>query len=291
MGKTGVTRRQFLKNSLGAVTGAALPLAGYAQFVEPHHLTVTNLDLRIPRLPESFNGLRIAQISDLHYGVYTGTNIVSHAVDRVNSLHPDVIVVTGDFITMSKDSVPITDRIFTDMAVCAKLMGDLKAPLGVFACLGNHDAAFDSKYVAETLASFDITVLVNSSRALQRARDRLWIAGLDDHLGGKPSFRKTLANIPAGEIVVLLVHEPDVADETARYPIAVQLSGHSHGAQVKVPVLERLALPPQARKYPYGYYRIANLHLYTNRGIGTIVLPYRFNAPPEITIITLRADL
>jgi predicted MPP superfamily phosphohydrolase len=271
------------------VAGAAVPLAGYAQFVEPYHLTVERLDLSIPNLPAAFDGFRIAQLSDFHYGVYTGAAVVSAAVDLANSLYPDLIVITGDFITMPDESaLPVTDRVFTDMALCAELLAGLKAPSGVFACLGNHDADFNSKYVTEVLTSFGITVLVNANQPIQRAGARFWLAGLDDHLAGKPSFRRTLAGVPVSEIVVLLVHEPDVADEAARYPIALQLSGHSHGGQVRLPLVDRLCLPPQARKYPYGYYRIDNMHLYTNRGIGTIVLPYRFNAPPEVTLLTLR---
>lgn len=273
---------------MGAIVGAAVPLAAYAQFIEPHRLTVTRLDLRIPNLPDAFDGFRIAQLSDFHYGVYTGRREISAAVALANSLQPDLTLVTGDFITAPAER-PIlpTQRAFTDAALCAEGLSGLRAVHGVYSCLGNHDADFDSGYITEVLNALRMPVLTNSNRPIERTGKRIWLAGIDDALFGTPDFGRALARIPAGEPVVLMAHEPDLADEAAKHPIAVQLSGHSHGGQIRFPVIGPLYLPPLAKNYPFGYYRVRNMHLYTNRGIGTILLPFRFNAPPEVTLATL----
>lgn len=290
MGKTSVTRRKFLKTSLIALGGAAVPVAGYSQFIEAHRLTTTHLDLRIKNLPEVFDGFRIAQLSDFHYGTYTGTREISAAVAVANALHPDLIVLTGDFITApDRIRVPATHRSFTYAALCAQVLSGLKAPEGVFACLGNHDALWHRTYITEVLTGFHVRVLTNDNQVIERDGKRIWLAGLDDAVFGSVDFSRALAGIPDGEPVVLIAHEPDIADEAASNPIAVQLSGHSHGGQIRLPLVGAPYLPRLAQKYPFAYYRIGNMHLYTNRGIGTILLPYRFNAPPEVTLVTLRS--
>jgi predicted MPP superfamily phosphohydrolase len=132
-------------------------------------------------------------------------------------------------------------------------------------------------------------VLLNANQVLERGSARLWLAGLDDAIHGSPNLDLALRGIPRGEATVLLAHEPDLADIVARHPVHLQLSGHSHGGQVRVPLLGSPYLPPLARKYPYGYYRVGGMQLYTNRGIGTIILPVRFDAPPEVTMFTLHS--
>lgn len=290
MGKQGVTRRKFLRNSLAIAAGAALPLAGYAQFVEPHQLTVEKLDLRISKLPEAFDGFRIVQLSDFHFGSYTGVVEIAAAVELANSLKPDLVALTGDFITAPAGAILLTDPVFTEAAQCAQALSGLRAPNGIFACLGNHDVGFNSRYITEVLVGSGLWVLVNANRAIERAGKRLWIAGVDDGVFGTPDFSRALAGIPAEEAVILIAHEPDLADEAAKHPISLQLSGHSHGGQIRLPLVNALYLPILAKKYPFGYYRVRDMQLYTNRGIGTIVLPYRLNAPPEVTLVTLKRD-
>src|SRR5262249_34591136 len=118
---------------------------------------------------------------------------------------------------------------------------------------------------------------------------RLWLAGVDDVIEGKPDMDRTLRGIPGNEAVILLAHEPDFADQVVQYPVDLQLSGHSHGGQVRIPLIGAPYLPELGRKYPWGLRRIGRLTLYTNVGIGTIRVPFRWNCPPEITLITLRA--
>lgn len=286
-----LSRRKFLRNTAAVIAGAAVPLAGYAEFVEPRHLTIGRLEAEIPNLPDAFEGFRIVQLSDFHYLPYTREHDIKAAVDLANSLRPDLTVLTGDFITSSESSrtYSILDPVYSRMAVCAALLSRLQAPHGVYACAGNHDAAIGTKYVQGSLGDVGIPLLRNENRPIERDGKRIWLAGLDDAQYDHPDFQRTIAGVPNGEALVLMAHEPDLADEASKYPIALQLSGHSHGGQIKLPVFGCLYLPALAKKYPFGYYRIGTLQLYTNRGIGEILLPYRFNAPPEITVVTLRS--
>jgi predicted MPP superfamily phosphohydrolase len=111
---------------------------------------------------------------------------------------------------------------------------------------------------------------------------------VDDVLGKAARLDRTLRNVPKDEPVVLMVHEPDYADKVARYPVDLQLSGHSHGGQVRVPLVGPLYLPELARKYVWGLYKVGELTLYTNAGLGTVQIPVRFNCAPEITLLSIR---
>ncbi len=269
--------------------GAGAGLGGYSGLVEPNEITVHQLEVRLSGLPEAFDGFRIAQLSDLHYGPYTGAREIGAAVRQANALRPDAVALTGDYITApTLDKVTASPRVLDHAAECAGVLANLRAPAGVFACLGNHDESVSADAVAAAISTGHVTVMRNGNRVIERDGARLWIASLDDALYGRPDYSVALAGIPAGETVILLAHEPDVADDTAGYAVALQLSGHSHGGQIRIPLLGAPYLPPLAHKYPFGYYRVGNLQLYTNRGIGTIVLPLRFDAPPEVTLIVLR---
>jgi len=172
---------------------------------------------------------------------------------------------------------------------CASLLAQLQSPLGSLAVLGNHDVLSDPERIVRALETRGIPVLRNRSTAFARAGARLWFAGTDDVLEGHANLPLTLQGIPPEEPVILLAHEPDFAVHAARFPVDLQLSGHSHGGQIRLPLLGAPVLPPLARRYPWGLHRIGGLTLYTNVGIGTIALPVRFLCPPEITLITLRA--
>jgi hypothetical protein len=132
-------------------------------------------------------------------------------------------------------------------------------------------------------------VLANRAVPLERGKDRIWLAGVDDVLKGRPDLAMALAGIPASECTILLAHEPDFADEASVMAVDLQLSGHSHGGQIWLPGLGAPWLPPLARRYPRGLYKIRETTLYTNVGLGTIHAPVRLNCPPEITLITLRS--
>jgi uncharacterized protein len=279
-----ITRRQFL--CLSATLGAAT-LAGFAidaAEVEPRRPVVERVEVTLPRLPESLNGLTVAQLSDLHYDSPRAGDLIRSAVEITNQLAPDLIVLTGDFVTASP--FISKSRAAQDSEPCAKILGDLHAPLGVFGVLGNHDHESDPRVVSRSLEASGVTVLRNFNLRIEKSGVCFWIAGVDDVLGGGANLARTLQG--AEGFTVLLAHEPDYADVVAGHPVDLQLSGHSHGGQVRLPLVGSPYLPLLARKYPRGLRQVGPLKLYTNRGIGTIILPIRFNCPPEITLHTLR---
>ncbi|HEU5450379.1 MAG TPA: metallophosphoesterase [Terriglobales bacterium] len=280
------TRREFLKRSITAGAVAAAGLAGFSLY-EPHQLKITRLELSLRRLPPAWDGVRVAQVSDLHFRPFTTAGEIEAAVRAVNSLQPDLIALTGDFVTipMFGDSVAAA----RNMEVCAPLLAALRAPLGVVAVLGNHDVGTDPIFIAGALHDRGIEVLRNRALPLERGGARVWIAGLDDAENNLLDIPRALAPVRDEAAVILMVHEPDVADQAARYAVDLQLSGHSHGGQIAVPLLGPPYLPPLARKYWRGLYRVRDLQVYTNRGIGTVGVPMRFQAPPEITLFTLRS--
>jgi uncharacterized protein len=239
-------------------------------------------------LPEQWNGLRIAQLSDFHFDNYFSITPLRKAVEVINKLQPDVVVLTGDFVT-----APIffgdNKKAASPIEPCAEILSQLRSRLGVYACMGNHDGATDSPRITDTLRAKSIAVLTNRAVPLEKDGGRLWLAGIDDVLEGSADLSATLKDIPNSEAVILLAHEPDYATHTAKFPVDVQLSGHTHGGQVRLPFLGAPVLPELGVKFPMGLYQLGKLILYTNVGIGTVRLPVRFLCPAEITLFTLQA--
>ncbi len=274
----------------GFTLGCGVAAAGlaYSTVLETSTITTEMVSFRLPRIGAAFHGFRVAQISDLHFRPYTGEREVNAAIDAASALSPDLVVLTGDFVT-STWIFQFGRRTADGIEECAELLQQLHAPYGVFAVLGNHDWGTDGERVDAALTAAGIRVLRNEAVPLDRRGSRLWLAGVDDALYGRADIDGALAGIPADEPVLLLAHEPDYADIAARYSIDLQLSGHSHGGQIVAPMIGAPYLPPLGRKYPRGHYRVRNMHLYTNRGIGVGGAPVRFNAPPEVTLVRLLA--
>jgi predicted MPP superfamily phosphohydrolase len=283
--KPGVSRREFLRRGIWVGTGV-VALGGYSSLFEPNHLVTKTLEVPIGNLPESLAGTRIAQISDIHFGDFLGQSHVENVVRTTNELHPDLIVITGDFVTSGGNRRTRHGAIAAEP--CARVLSGLYAPLGIFAVLGNHDALSDPVYVTKALEAQRIRVLRNASVPMERDGGRLWVAGVDDVLGRGARVDVTFRGIPGDEPVIALVHEPDFADVLCKQHVDLQLSGHSHGGQVRIPFVGAPVLPEMARKYPLGMYRVRGMQLYTNPGVGVIELPIRFDCPPEITVFTLR---
>lgn len=283
-----LTRRKFLYT--GAIAAAGVGVAGAWGFSESNHPQVTQIEIPLARLPQAFDGFTIAQLSDFHYHDQLSVTPIRKAVEIVNDLHPELIALTGDFVTVpALNALLGNPRRFAETAEpCARLLQDLRAPMGKFAVLGNHDGGSDPVRVTRALRDHGMPVLTNRSIPLVRGKDRIWLAGIDDVLEGRPDIALALEGIPAADPTILLAHEPDFADEASLTPVDLQLSGHSHGGQVWIPGIGAPWLPPLARRYPRGLYKVRDLTLYTNFGIGTIHAPVRINCPPEITLITLR---
>ena len=279
------TRRKFLRVAAG--TGAAAVLADTV-LLEPNRPRIVRKDFALKRWPARLDGFTIALLSDFHYDPIFSVHPLRTAIGMVNGLTPDLIVLTGDFV-----SAPIlgsSDHKAAEAAEpCARLIRQMKAKHGLWAIMGNHDYYTDPVRVARALQAEGIHVLENESAAIERDGGRFWLSGVNDVVAEVADLDKTLHSVPTDEATVLLAHEPDYADYVARFPVDLQLSGHSHGGQVRMPWgLMQLYLPEMARKYVWGTYRIRDLMLYTNAGLGTVGLPIRWNCPPEITLLTLR---
>lgn len=282
-----MTRRRFLKAAIGA---SALIVAADSTLIEPNRPRLVRLDVTLPRLPPSFDGLTIAQLSDFHFDPYFSVTPIQKATRMVIEEKPDLLVLTGDFVTlpMLKTHATVMTAL-RQIEPCADLLCQVRAPLGTWAVLGNHDVFTNASHVEAVLRRTGIQVLRNRAVPFERDAARIWLAGVDDVLAGKDDLDKTLRGVPASEAVVLLAHEPDYADQAAGYPIDLQLSGHSHGGQVRLPFIGAPFLPELAVKYPLGLRQVGRLILYTNPGVGTIRVHVRWNCPPEVTIFRLRA--
>lgn len=276
------TRRNFLIGT--GVTAAGLAL--YSGEISRHEIDIVHRSIPIANLPDSFHGYRIAQLSDIHLDEYTEPFFLERVVDKVNALSPDLVLLTGDFITHGSLTFFAARHAIRR---CAEILATLSAPQR-FGCLGNHDVSFNPATVIHTLAAHGIPVLVNQYLPIERTGGRLWLSAVDDPGTSHPNLDLALPEKPDGP-VILMAHEPDYADDVVAHPrgplVDLMLAGHSHGGQIRLPFLGALILPPMAQKYPEGHYRVERMQLYVNRGLGTVGLPFRLNCPPEITLLTL----
>lgn len=284
MSDSSLTRRRFLQ-LVGTVALAGTAGLGYGGLLEPSWVDVVQITVRLTGLPEQLSGLRIAQLSDIHLSRFTTAEELMAAVTQVNRLQPDIVVLTGDYV--GHEAQYATGLI--------EPLRMLEPP--AYAVYGNHDLWTDREVVGAALAETPVTLLVNQN---SEAAPGLLIAGLDDAWSGHPRPRLALAGSPSDYTNLLLCHEPDYIDTIRRedVPVALQLSGHSHGGQVRLPstrpdgnglATRAPLLPHMATRYPIGHYRVGKYQLYTNRGLGVWPLPVRFNCRPEITVFALRS--
>ena len=288
LSKTHFTRRRFLLT--GACAGAGLAI--YSGEIERHWIETARSEVFLPGLPRAFDGFRIAQLSDIHLDDYTEPFLLRDAVKQINRMNPDAVFLTGDFVTHGL--VPKRFELGTAWQ-CANLLNQIQCP-NRYGVLGDHDVVVGSQEVTKALTANSITMLVNEYVPIERSGARFWLAGLDDPVAGLPNPEKTIPesirNIP-DEPIVLLSHAPDYADDLLKLPsgkaVSLMLAGHSHGGQIRLPWIGPLNLPEMGRKYVEGWFRLQNLQLYVNRGLGTVVVPFRFDCPPEITLLTLRS--
>ena len=275
-----LTRRNFVIGAGSAVAG----LAFYADEVERHILSTLRPTIRIKNLPTAFHGFKIAQLSDIHHRHYDEDWFLSHAVDAVNAEKPNMVCITGDFITANHQSMR-ENHIYTD--ICADILGGLECDLR-YASFGNHDV-IDMPYIDQALRRNRITVLRNTHLALDLKGDRMWLGGLADAYFDVPVLPAAVPKRKANEPMILMGHEPDVADNVSAYGgVDLMLAGHTHGGQIRLPFLPPFFLPALGEKYVHGLFQLGNLQLYVNRGIGSIHLPIRFHCPPEMTVLTLQ---
>lgn len=274
-----LTRRQLLRRTFYGGMLAAAASYGYGRAFERRHIVTQHVSVTLPRLPTALHGLKIAQLSDLHLHPYTEPETIARAVQVTNALQPDLILLTGDFITYKG----------SDAEELGELLRPLQSQHGIFGCMGNHDCWYQPWLVRQHLTASGVEMLENAGSEITAKSEKLWLGGLDSIWAGRPVLSKALprsSGIPA----IMLVHEPDYADilaNTSR-PL-LQLSGHSHGGQVRVPFMGAPVTVPWAKKYIRGLYQVGDVTLYVNSGIGCTSHPVRFACPPEVTLLTLKA--
>ncbi len=279
--------RELSKAVALALAGATMlggGLLAYAASVEPKWVDIKKIRLSLSRLPEQFNGYRIVQISDIHAGKWMHTPFLEKVVRLVNEQTPDLIAVTGDFVTYTYKEAPLD---------IVPSMSKLRAKDGVVAVLGNHDywGNHGPELIRHVIRDSSMIDLNNHHHTLVRDGVPLHIAGVDSAREKMSRLDLVLEKLPKEGAAILLAHEPDFADESAptgRFDL--QISGHSHGGQVVIPFVGPPHLPPLGRKYHTGTYQVGSMIQYTNRGLGVVGLPLRFWCRPEITVFTLTTD-
>ncbi|MGP4109272.1 metallophosphoesterase [Virgibacillus sp. L01] len=281
-----MNRRTFLKKSIGSLL-ALVGLSGgtyyYAREIEPTMLDINQQILSSSKIPKSFNNFKIIQFSDTHIGYHYSLDQFAELVKTINAQNPDIIVFTGDLVDK-----PHTYNWNNELI---KTLRKLKANHGKYWIYGNHDhGGYGTDIVKDVMDKAEFHLLKNSYTSIKINNEEIALAGIDDVMLGNPDLEKTLANSDPNLFTLLLAHEPDFADTTVHFPVDVQLSGHSHGGQVRLPFIGHLYTPMYAEKYVQGKHILQNekLTLYVNRGLGTTRLPYRFLCKPEIHTFTLR---
>lgn len=280
-----MSRRRFLTTALGGVAGLGLTGIGtsaYVTQVEPYRLSVSEVRVPLPHLPAAFNGFTIAHISDLHMGEWITLEHLSQMVALVNALQPDLVAITGDIASV---------QYFGLQNEITYVMDAFRAPHGVAATLGNHDHWMHAPTVRQAILDSQADLLWNTHMEIQRGNDILYILGVDDVWEREADLFAALDGVPLRPVpTVLLAHEPDYADYVSEIGrVGLQLSGHSHGGQIRLPGIGAPVLPHLGKKYDQGLFSVGEMQVYVNRGIGMTTPHVRLNCPPEITLLTLTA--
>lgn len=285
-----LTRRRFIQALAGLAVAAGTGY-GYARWIEPHWVDVEEVVLPVRNLPAALEGRRLAQISDLHFGAYFTAEQLQEAIARINRLNVEWLLLSGDYAS-TRDR-----RRDSFRAAMQHVIEPLRqAAMPMYAALGNHDLWGDVHAVEQCLAAAGATVLRNDGALLA---GKLWLGAVDDAWSGRPDLPAALRGAATDSVNILIAHEPDYFDVVVgrQAPVALQMSGHTHGGQVRLPTLVPGAdglfsyapvIPDYGTRYPIGLRRVGERRVYTNRGLGCWPLPLRLNCRPEITVFELR---
>jgi predicted MPP superfamily phosphohydrolase len=286
-------RRAFLRKGAGMAVAAPFMVSGYGVLVERRRFALEHFDIHISGLSSALAQFSIVQLTDIHVGPFMSPEELAEYVEAVNRLQPDVIALTGDFVTGNQDEV----------APCVTTLAGLKARYGVFACLGNHDIhAGVVSSLTHGFAGKGIQTLRNDSATLRVGDSKIAFLGIDDLKRGHPNLPRALATEqknPA-EVKILLSHRPEIFPTAARSGIDLVLSGHYHGGQVKLlPEPGGLSIASFLTPYAEGLFRLPRTakiteggdpragSLFVGRGVGITGLPIRINCPPQIAHLRL----
>lgn len=278
-------RRTRLALAVLAPASVVWAIGVWAVLIEPTTLVVRNVRAESPLW--SGTPVRIGILSDVHVGAHMSPARVARIAARMNALEPDLVVLPGDFVSGLSDGLP--DRELERMADGVGALGDLAAPLGVFAVLGNHDWWFDGEDVEYWLDDAGVAVLENAAVRIERRGGDVWLVGLADEASDRaaPDWAAGLAGVPGGVDVIGVAHRPDAFID-APERVALTVAGHSHCGQINLePLLPRPTVSVGTTLWPCGLYEAGDKRLYVTGGVGVSMLPARFRAPPEIVLLTL----
>jgi uncharacterized protein len=264
---------------------ATAALAWWALWHEPRNVAVRRLTLTLPHWPRALAGMTVAVVSDLHTGApHVDLDKVERIVARLNREEPDLVALLGDY---AYPAHPLGHRVEPEQ-VAARL-ADLHAPLGRFAVLGNHDWDAHGASMPRALRDAGITVLENGAVRVDGGAAPFWIGGVADAMTRDPRLDATLGRVPPDEPVLLLSHDPDVFPHVPER-VSLTLAGHTHGAQVDIPVIRDKVTPSQhGAHYTQGHQVEGGRHLFVSTGVGTSRLAIRFRARPEVVLLRLEA--
>ncbi|MGI8811567.1 MAG: metallophosphoesterase [Pyrinomonadaceae bacterium] len=260
---------------LREIAGNLSKVAKYAMD-EATSLSLERVEIAIPRLPKKLDGFRIIHLSDIHHSPFTGLEHIARTIKVANRIKPDMFVLTGDYVSHDRKYI----------APVARLLGELTAEFGTYACLGNHDHWTDADLVTSSFRTVGINMLVNQGFRFEANDASFWLAGVDDHMVGKTDIAAALHGSYPDEMKLLLAHNPLIFRQAVRNGVDLTLSGHTHGGQIRVRDAEKRILP--RRKLSSGLHKRSESQIYITRGIGTVVLPVRYQCPPEISLLELR---
>lgn len=266
-----VSRRKWLARAL--VYGTPATAFAYGSAIEKSRLAVNELDIPLSPRFSGLEGLKIALMGDFHHDDWGSDALVLEAVDAVNRRAVDLVFLVGDYIT---------EHVSAMEPLCSALSG-LRSRLGTCAVLGNHDSAHFDSAIPRLLRESGIRLLVNETLE----HPEFTVAGIDSVVAGRPDLPFALKGVASDKPVILGWHEPDTFDTYDDPRVALQLSGHTHGGQIRAPFFGALLLPAHGKKYVFGHFRENERSLYVTRGIGTVDIPARFLCRPELAILTL----
>jgi uncharacterized protein len=276
------TRRRFLKGLVAAPLMAVAATSAYASLVEPFYYWISETDVFIRDLPERFENFRITQLTDIHHSRILGIDQVRQVVTLAQQTKPDLFVLTGDYTT--------SYRRFIEP--CAEALAPLNAPEGVWAVLGNHDHYTDPELTTRALERQHIAVLDNAHTTVQRGPDSLQLSGIDDWSWNATDWTRAFSGLKPSTPTILLSHQPGVLDLEQTQNVALILSGHTHGGQVRLPGLGAPArFATRELKYDRGLFHRGETQLYVSSGTGVIGLPLRLGVRPEIAVLRLKRKI
>lgn len=270
--------RYILRKKIQVVMSKLSKRLDWRKF-DPKDFKIEEFFVTVPKLPTAFHNYRIIQVSDIHYGQWIFSDRLGGVVDLINKNHPDIVAITGDFVSY------LLDESIEEMSL---QLSKLITHDGVIAVLGNHDHWSGAEKVRNILRKSNIYDISNKIYIVSKGNSKLIFAGIDSAMVKKDRLDLVLEKIPSDGPAIILVHEPDFAIKSERTKrFILQLSGHSHGGQFIIPGIGTPFRGHLFMKYPVGKYKVGNMVQYTNRGLGTNGYWFRINCPPEITIINL----